>query len=657
MINQVSNYNFGYQSFNSYLSSRSVLKISIVAGFIFAGFAYLWKSGWFKGGEKKSGSPAVEKTIPNPDSYIPVVTVNQENYEGVFPIVGNFTSIHSIEMQRQAHEKAKVFLEQKLSEIGAIVDFIHPPHQIVPFLKDVKLDSELDSAVFVREYTHGVGEDIRKDGKRTSDVVAVYGVASQFNGSEAADKFTVLPGEAFNQYYSDGTQGPKAQSAFGKRQVELINCGGNLGFNGLCKVLTEETKATVQHGYFTPTSTQAEVVINQLREQGHLIEYLCVGNRPLEGTEIVYEILVAAPAFGHYAIPSCSTFDGQNEIEFLCALYNFRAQFAKCIDLAKKTGQSIEFKAIAPGLGVFSNAEETVAKGFYQAALEYSGELKKNRVKVFYQIFISKKSKSDQFLSYLPDQDAVSFSNRLKLLDSRAVFYEFRTSFENEVLPFYQQHEKSFDQTQIHGRLHVSRVVIWTAVMMNIYYEFRASEWDLSKTPFRAAMMCAAYDDSGRENKGPDLWEQKSRDIALKALQKEGQKDAQALANAIRKSKKDEDGLASSIELRCARQAFHSADSLDIMRPCTGHGGRGGFKAGLFDFLSDDQFTNLSAEERENLRKQLIDEAWIIIEASEKEDFKAMMQERGCKDYTLPLLELLEQQKNSIPLIYKYFKP
>ncbi|MEZ5315047.1 MAG: hypothetical protein R3E91_02395 [Chlamydiales bacterium] len=285
------------------------------------------------------------------------------------PIDGDFTTKSSIEEQRKSHERAKSYLEQKLRSIGAEVIFVSNQLKHNQVQYNGTSITDLDQDIFSYELTKGVELDIRKDGK-TPDRIVLYGVASQFNGAESLGRFTVPPGQAVGTYTGDNTQGPKAQLAFPDEQVEIINNAANLGFNGLCGVLDTKTKNAVCHGYLTPrTSEQAELVIKQLKDQDHSIEYLCVGNIPKGKGNIqrVYEILVAAPAFGMYNLSSKVTEEQKKEIAYLCAVRGYSAQFEQALKLAEENPDTcVILKLTAPGLGVFGNDIEMVAKGFIQ---------------------------------------------------------------------------------------------------------------------------------------------------------------------------------------------------------------------------------------------------------------------------------------------------
>lgn len=302
----------------------------------------------------------------------------------------NFTVDKSIAEQRNAHNYAKKYLQEEARKIHAEVLFVSPVNDH-PCLRvdEIKIKQDLDTAIFTWENTKGVQGDIQRDGKLFGKVV-LYGVASQFNSCEATYRFTPKPGTAVETYKSDPTQGPGAQLQFPDRQVELINNAANLGFNGLCQVLDDSTRTAVKHGYLTPeTKESAEIIINQLQQNGRKIEFLCIGNIPKgeSNTEKVYEMLVAAPAFGMYCMGFAED-DQKREIEFLCALNGYRAQFQQAIQLAALTPEKQAiFKPTATGLGVFGNRVENVAKAFYVAAKEYESQLREKNVLVRFQVF------------------------------------------------------------------------------------------------------------------------------------------------------------------------------------------------------------------------------------------------------------------------------
>ncbi len=336
------------------------------------------------------GDSYEKKTVqPINQDFTSKTSLQGDSYEKktVQPIDQDFTSKTSLEDQRKAHDNAIIYLKKELSNIGAEFECVSHPKTTVPEFGVANIFQDLNPEVFKAQYTAGVQEDIIRDGKRADNYEVVYGAASQFNGCEAPSKFTINPGEAAAVYQGDRTQGPQAQLAFGNDQVEIINCGGNLGFNGLCNLLDETTKGEIAHGYFTPSEANEAKVIDQLKNNGNRIAYPVIASIPRGGNKRVHLFLVAAPAFGYYQTSDTVTGDAKNEVQFLCALHGFRAQFQKCIDLAKKTKSPVRFNPTGVGLGVFGNEPNIVARGFYMAAKEYEQELIDNKVEVRFQIF------------------------------------------------------------------------------------------------------------------------------------------------------------------------------------------------------------------------------------------------------------------------------
>ena len=306
------------------------------------------------------------------------------------PIDPHFTATQSISEQKKAHSIAKRYLSQQAQIIHADVAFVSPPPHCCPKVNEVRIEKALDQTIFSWENTNGVQGAIQKDGTLLNYVV-LYGVASQFNACEAISPMTPKPGTAVKTYNTDHTQGPGAQLQFPVEQVEIINNAANLGFNGLLPVLDDTTKDAIKHGYLTPqTKESADTVIRQLRENGHKIEFVCIGNIPNKkgNTQKVYAILVAAPAFGMYKKKSQITDDQMKEMEFLCALQGYRAQFYQAIQLASSNPKKqVIFKPTTPGLGVFDNRVEAVAKGFYVAAKEYQDQLREKNIRVQLQVY------------------------------------------------------------------------------------------------------------------------------------------------------------------------------------------------------------------------------------------------------------------------------
>ena len=123
-----------------------------------------------------------------------------------------------------------------------------------------------------------------------------------------------------------------------------------------------------------------------------------MGNKPTKGKLQVFQILVAAPAFGDYLEGSTITPDQQKHLAFLCALAGYRAQIKTVVDFAIKHPRStmLCLKPTTTGLGEFKNDVDSVAKGFEQALKEYQPLLQKHKnscdkFRYFQKITLSRK--------------------------------------------------------------------------------------------------------------------------------------------------------------------------------------------------------------------------------------------------------------------------
>jgi hypothetical protein len=142
---------------------------------------------------------------------------------------------------------------------------------------------------------------------------------------------------------------------------------------------------------------------------------------------------------------------------------------------------------------------------------------------------------------------------------------EFGNQLERDIMPLYLQHETRFDDIGIHGRMHISRAVIFAEWITRYYIQHFSIPID-----FHAVRMATAFHDAGREGNGPDYWEKESSNLCYTYLANKGFAPDQARFTANLILKHGEYGIEKRI--------VHDADVLEIMRPCCGHGGRMGFK-------------------------------------------------------------------------------
>jgi hypothetical protein len=144
-------------------------------------------------------------------------------------------------------------------------------------------------------------------------------------------------------------------------------------------------------------------------------------------------------------------------------------------------------------------------------------------------------------------------------------FKKFIQILNRDVLPIYLRHEDTFDFLGIHGRMHISRSVIFSEWISRYYMDMCDIELDIDAIRF-----ATAFHDSGRQGNGPDYWENDSSDICYDYLINKG--------FDIDRVKFISKLILKHGDYGIEKRIVHDADVLEIMRPCCGHGGRVGFK-------------------------------------------------------------------------------
>lgn len=207
-------------------------------------------------------------------------------------------------------------------------------------------------------------------------------------------------------------------------------------------------------------------------------------------------------------------------------------------------------------------------------------------------------------------------------------FATFIDEFETEILPFYESHEKGFDSYRIHGRMHVARAVIFSEVMAR-YYQTKGKSVD-----FDYVRRTTGMHDSGRKGNGIDLWEKESSALLYNYFISKNmtEKEARQKSKIVIKEQADEN----SIEFKI----FQSADCLDIMRPCTGRGGRSGFNANFLSFLKENP--------SHKFRQDLIEEAWIFIQITEQVKTNHFNENKG---FMKNLFKIIQKNQRKLPIL------
>jgi hypothetical protein len=179
----------------------------------------------------------------------------------------------------------------------------------------------------------------------------------------------------------------------------------------------------------------------------------------------------------------------------------------------------------------------------------------------------------------------------------------FVEDFSKNILPIYEKHENTFDNVGIHGRLHISRSIIF-AEFMSIFYH---NELKIN-IDFNAIRYAVAFHDSGRQTNGVDKWEKDSSELCYLHMVRNYYPDYSKYVSSLILKKQNSD---------INNDIVYDSDVLEIMRPCCGHGERDCFNSNYLRFLKNNH-------EYKEIRYDLIEDAWKLIEYTEdnKDMFK-----------------------------------
>ena len=185
----------------------------------------------------------------------------------------------------------------------------------------------------------------------------------------------------------------------------------------------------------------------------------------------------------------------------------------------------------------------------------------------------------------------------------------FLDIFNQEILPIYKEHERSFDTFGFHGQRHIARTLLLAEAMANYYENEYAIVVD------KASLWGAvAFHDSGRKKNGEDYWEVESAHLCQAFLVRQGTEleQAKAVANSILKKKKNIESITD--------QLVYDADVLDIMRLFVdSEKGIEKFRKVELLFLSETDIAVENVTERDTIfRQALVEEAWKLIFITEK---------------------------------------
>ena len=186
----------------------------------------------------------------------------------------------------------------------------------------------------------------------------------------------------------------------------------------------------------------------------------------------------------------------------------------------------------------------------------------------------------------------------------------FIKEFSDYILPIYQNNENVFDDDGIHGRLHISRSILFSEFMARFSFQELRKDID-----FSAIRYAVSFHDAGRQGNGIDLWENDSSKLCYSYLTKKEKYPKLYCIYVSSLIKKGDNSYVSSLikkgDNSNIKDIVHDSDVLEIMRPCCGHGGIEGFNSDYFKFLRFNDKYN-------EIRNYLIDDAWKLIEYTEE---------------------------------------
>ena len=221
----------------------------------------------------------------------------------------------------------------------------------------------------------------------------------------------------------------------------------------------------------------------------------------------------------------------------------------------------------------------------------------------------------------------------------------FIEEFTQDILPIYKDHEDTFDDIGIHGRMHISRSLIFAEYMARFYESVLGQDIN-----FSAIRYAVAFHDSGRKGNGIDLWEDVSEKKCFQYLMTNEksdysiprQKDINFNRYTASLINKNINSAIIGLRLDFNKLSVYDADVLEIMRPCCGNGERDGFRPNFLHFLKFD-------DEYQYVRNDLIEDAWKLIEYTE--DNKHLITD----NHLIRIIDILEKNKNDYRVLKDLF--
>jgi len=223
---------------------------------------------------------------------------------------------------------------------------------------------------------------------------------------------------------------------------------------------------------------------------------------------------------------------------------------------------------------------------------------------------------------------------------SQALLLGFIPELEKHILPIYAEHERRFDYTSLHGRMHICRAVLFAEVM-GCYCISRGL-----KPNMYAVRTAVAFHDSGRQDNGKDYWENDSAAMCRQYLLD---------TSPLRQAFQQEPGLAdftagliphgeiTSLEM----QIVHDADVLEIMRLFHLDDWQTRFRPGELMFRGPRDRSLPAEPDAESTRSRLILEAWELIQLTDNRHTEFSRAE----SYFNALFNVFTGKKDRFPLL------
>ena len=217
---------------------------------------------------------------------------------------------------------------------------------------------------------------------------------------------------------------------------------------------------------------------------------------------------------------------------------------------------------------------------------------------------------------------------------------DFIPELNEHILPIYADHERRFDYTSLHGRMHICRAVL-LAEAMGHYYISQGLEPDIY-----AVRVATAFHDSGRQDSGKDYWEHDSanlcRDYLLNTPPRcRAFQQAPALADFT--AGLIPHGDMTSLEM----QITQDADVLEIIRLFYMGNWQTIFQPEKLVFLSPSDHSLPAEPDAESIRSRLIHEAWEFIQLTDHRHNEFSRAE----NYFNALFYVFASQKERFPLL------